>query len=566
MGPPGRDNRGRSPHRGGSRGGDRGGRGGDRGGRGGFGGRGRGGFGDRGGSRGGFGDRGGSADRRGRGGFGGDRGGRGGSVDRRGRGGFADRRGGFGDRGGRGGFGDRGGRGGFGDRRGGRGGFGDRKRTHPDGGFDVVPQEESQKIGANAEGPRAKKQKIESAVTTENAAMQKIAHKVNAKNKPKVAEKIVSFDSDEDEAMDVSNGTPKSKLTKSKKANLPKFVGDVKDGKVAKIATEADSDDDLMMDFGEGEDDGHLMNLGNDGDELVEIGGEDDELAEVEDDSGDETELVQEVEVESTPVETDFADQINFNDDSSDEENAGEGEEAEGEAEDDEEVEVIEQAPVKAKAAPVKKAVEVPAKKVEVVEAPVTEKFKGRLTDKQVKDEEEARKTQRDQCTIHLKKIPVSTTNENLRKLFEGVVSVRIITNLKKASAYLVFDKAPAAQKALKDLASKPFMGIKIAAECCGDAGYVKKVRQDEMKPISRKELFVCGLSPFTSATEIQKAFPTCLPPKLATGPSGEPKNFTFIQFPTEEDAFKAFLKGKNLSIKENLVDVYYGRGWSATK
>uniref|UniRef100_A0AC35TQW2 4F5 domain-containing protein n=1 Tax=Rhabditophanes sp. KR3021 TaxID=114890 RepID=A0AC35TQW2_9BILA len=44
----------------------------------------------------------------------------------------------------------------------GRGRFGDRKRTYPDGGLGVVPQEESQKTGANAEGPRAKKQKIAS--------------------------------------------------------------------------------------------------------------------------------------------------------------------------------------------------------------------------------------------------------------------------------------------------------------------------------------------------------------------------------------------------------------------
>uniref|UniRef100_A0A0N4Z235 RRM domain-containing protein n=1 Tax=Parastrongyloides trichosuri TaxID=131310 RepID=A0A0N4Z235_PARTI len=176
--------------------------------------------------------------------------------------------------------------------------------------------------------------------------------------------------------------------------------------------------------------------------------------------------------------------------------------------------------------------------------------------------EDQKRREERDRRSLRIKSLPLDTTSEEIKKLTPEALSIRITRGKKKCGCYLVYGGVETCKKAVKVLSATTFKGSRLEAQWLGSPEYRAQAKPSK-QPINPFELYIGGLANFTPKSAIEKVFPNATV-NMQFGPQGEQKNFVFIRFPTEKDAYDAFKKHENLTINKQLVDVFFGRTWSA--
>jgi len=176
---------------------------------------------------------------------------------------------------------------------------------------------------------------------------------------------------------------------------------------------------------------------------------------------------------------------------------------------------------------------------------------------------EQQRKNTEDEKTIYIKfKEILPSTVEEIKELHPDIKFVRNPQLKKKKPtegiryAFLEFETVEVCKNALTQLTTAQFKGQEVFVDFVGENSKNIKPDCSDSKEINPKRLFICGLAPGITKSNLKEMFPKAAHADMPN----KSKNFGFVQFSNADDAKDAFDAAQDLSIANHKITVLFAK------
>jgi len=182
-----------------------------------------------------------------------------------------------------------------------------------------------------------------------------------------------------------------------------------------------------------------------------------------------------------------------------------------------------------------------------------------------IKDELK-RKTDQDARTLYIRfnveKKP--TTAEDIKGLHSDIKFVRTPRVAYKgqngiAYAFIEFGNEEECKSAKNKLSTTQYKGKELYVDFVGEKSKNKK-KSGNNKELNPTRLFVCGLAPGVSKSNLQEMFPKACQACIPSNSKKKGTSFGFVQFSTPADAKAAFDAAQDLTINNHKITVLFAK------
>lgn len=182
-----------------------------------------------------------------------------------------------------------------------------------------------------------------------------------------------------------------------------------------------------------------------------------------------------------------------------------------------------------------------------------------------VKDEV-ARKQEQDNRTLYIRfsdKLPETT--EQIKGLHTDIKFIRTPRTSTKGGkgigyAFLEFEDQEACKEAKNRLATTQYKGKEVYVDFVGENSKNKKAGAGPKTQLNPTRLFVVGLAPGVTKTNLKEMFPKASHADIPQKSRNKGTSFGFVQFATPGDAKAAFDAAKDLAINGHKITVLFAK------
>lgn len=195
------------------------------------------------------------------------------------------------------------------------------------------------------------------------------------------------------------------------------------------------------------------------------------------------------------------------------------------------------------------------------------EEFDDEEDDEEEEDEEEVEEAAKQQKTLFIKNLPVSTTEAQIRAMCPDIQNCRIETSKKSGEpnpkyAVIDFIDEATAAKNLEMLRGQKVDGVDIIADYVGTQSIVTFVTPALTPSSDPLKLYVTGFGRDVTIEQLKAMFPTSHEISLPLNPkdNNRPIGYAFIHYLDEEICRTAHDNSQDLSYQNRTLVVMYGK------
>merc|ERR1712013_512993 len=186
--------------------------------------------------------------------------------------------------------------------------------------------------------------------------------------------------------------------------------------------------------------------------------------------------------------------------------------------------------------------------------------------------DEVQRKKEQDTRTLYIRfgdKDSLPTSADEIKALHSDIKFVRTPRKAVKSTndiryAFVEFENSDECKAARGKLATTQFKGKELIVDFVGEASKNKsqKVKSEDKAPsrLNPTRLFICGLAPGVSKTNLKEMFPKASHADIPANSKKKGTSYGFVQFSSPGDAKAAFDAAKGLSIGGHKITVLFAK------
>merc|ERR1712013_531276 len=186
--------------------------------------------------------------------------------------------------------------------------------------------------------------------------------------------------------------------------------------------------------------------------------------------------------------------------------------------------------------------------------------------------DEVQRKKEQDTRTLYIRfgdKDSLPTSADEIKALHSDIKFVRTPRKAVKSTndiryAFAEFENSDECKAARGKLATTQFKGKELIVDFVGEASKNKsqKVKSEDKAPsrLNPTRLFICGLAPGVSKTNLKEMFPKASHADIPANSKKKGTSYGFVQFSSPGDAKAAFDAAKGLSIGGHKITVLFAK------